>query len=56
MFSFFKKKSKVEVLEKKYKKLIKESYELSTINRSEADKKYVEAQVVMTEMEKLRDE
>jgi len=56
MFSFFKKKSSLELLEQKYNKLMKESYELSTINRLEADKKYAEAQGVMTEMEKLDNE
>jgi hypothetical protein len=53
MFNFFKKKSKKEVLEEKYKKLMQESFELSTSNRSEADKKYVEAEAVMIEIEKL---
>jgi hypothetical protein len=56
MFKFFKRKSKEEILEEKYKKLMKESYELSTTNRSEADKKYADAQAVMTEMENLRNE
>lgn len=52
MFNYFKKKSKLELLEEKFKVLIKESYDLSKINRTESDKKYVEAQAVMTEIEK----
>ncbi len=52
MFSFFKKKSKIDQLRGKYEKLMKESFELSKTNRSESDMKYVEAQSVMTEIEK----
>jgi hypothetical protein len=33
MFNIFKKKSKVEKLNDQYKKLLEESYELSTTNR-----------------------
>ena len=54
MFGIFKKKSKVEVLQKKYEKLMKEWHELSTINRSESDKKYAEAELVLAEIDALQ--
>jgi hypothetical protein len=51
MFNFFKKKSKIEVLQVKYEKLLEESFLLSKTNRSESDKKFVEAQSIMSEIE-----
>jgi hypothetical protein len=54
MFGLFKKKSEVEKLEVKYKKLLKEAYDLSTINRTESDKKQAEAQEVLDKIESLR--
>lgn len=54
MFGLFKKKSKVEVLQKKYERLMKEWHELSTVNRSESDKKYAEAELILQEMEALQ--
>lgn len=53
MFGLFKKKSKKEVLEKKYRKLLEESHKLSTVNRMESDKKMYEANQVLEEIEKL---
>ena len=53
MFGIFKKKSKIEVLEKKYQNLLKESYKLSTINRKASDEKAAEADKVLKEIEKL---
>ncbi len=53
MFNFFKKKSKVELLNEKYKKLQKEAYQLSTSNRMQSDLKYAEAQEVLKEIEAL---
>ena len=52
MFNFFKKKSKVVRLQEQYEKLLQESFELSKINRTESDKKFVEAQSVIVEIEK----
>ena len=43
MFGLFKKKTEVEKLQEKFSKLMEESHKLSTINRSESDKKYAEA-------------
>jgi len=53
MFGLFKKKSKVEVLQKKYEKLLKEAYELSTVDRSKSDQKTFEANEVLKEIEAL---
>lgn len=54
MFDFFKNKSELQKLQKKYEKLMKEWYELSTINRSESDKKYAEAEVISNKIYELR--
>lgn len=54
MFGLFKKKSKAEILQKKYEKLLKQSYELSTSSRVESDKKFAEAQDVLKEIESLK--
>lgn len=53
MFSLFKKKTKREVLLGKYKKLMKESHALSSVNRREADDKFAEAEEIMKEVERL---
>ncbi len=54
MFGLFKKKSKIEALQERYKKLMKEAYDLSTVNRTQSDQKYAEADAVMHEIESLR--
>jgi hypothetical protein len=54
MFSFLKKKSKVQTLEAKYQKLISEAYQLSKSNRIESDKKRAEAEQIANEIESLR--
>lgn len=46
MFGLFKKKSKLEILQEKYEKLMEESFKLSSTNRSESDKKIGEAELV----------
>lgn len=53
MFGIFKKKSRIEVLDKKYQNLLKESYRLSTLNRRASDEKAAEADKVLKEIEKL---
>jgi hypothetical protein len=53
MFGLFKKKSKEEVLQEKYKSLLKESFDLSKTNRAASDKKQAEAQAVLDEIESL---
>tara|TARA_R110000850_G_scaffold277086_1_gene422334 strand:+ start:58745 stop:58912 length:168 start_codon:yes stop_codon:yes gene_type:complete len=54
MFGLFKKKSKEEILQAKYKNLLKESFELSKTNRAASDKKQAEAQAVLDEIEALK--
>jgi len=53
MFGLFKKKSEKEVLQQKYEKLLKESFQLSTVNRSQSDTKFAEAQAILQQIEKL---
>ncbi len=38
MFGLFKKKTEKEKLQAEYEKLLKKSFELSTVNRAESDK------------------
>jgi len=54
MFGLFKKKSPVQVLEEKYQKLMKESFDLSKSNRKLGDEKYAEAQKIMDQIESLK--
>tara|TARA_R110002020_G_scaffold472263_1_gene700073 strand:+ start:2615 stop:2815 length:201 start_codon:yes stop_codon:yes gene_type:complete len=49
----FKRKTEAEKLELKYDLLMKEAYKLSKINRTESDKKYLEADNVLSEIELL---
>jgi hypothetical protein len=53
MFGLFKKKTKEEILQKKYDKLIDESYKLSTINRTKSDEKAFEANEVLKQIDNL---
>jgi len=53
MFGLFKKKTEVEKLNEKYDKLMKESFDLSKINRKASDEKYAEEDKIMKEIEKL---
>ncbi len=52
MFGLFK-KDPVAKLQKKYDKLMKEGYKLSTVNRKLSDQKYAEADEVLKQMESL---
>lgn len=54
MFGFFKKKTEVEKLQEKYKSLMIEWHALSSINRSESDKKYAEAELIAKQIEALK--
>ncbi len=53
MFGLFKKKSEVDILQKKYKKLLAEWHQLSNTNRAASDQKYAEAQKVLAQIELL---
>jgi hypothetical protein len=54
MFGLFKKKTELEILQKKYEMLMEESFILSKSNRSASDKKIAEAEEVVNEIEKLK--
>jgi len=54
MFGLFKKTSKLEKLQKEYEKLMSDWHKLSTTNRSESDKKYTEAQLILDKIEALK--
>ncbi len=53
MFGLFKKKTALEKLNEKYAKLLSESHQLSTTNRSASDAKISEADAVLKEIEAL---
>jgi hypothetical protein len=53
---FFKKQTPKEKLQKRYNSLMSEAHQLSTKNRTLSDAKYVEADDVLKEMDKLPNE
>lgn len=53
MFGIFKRKTEKEKLEVQYEKLLKESYKLSTINRTASDAKAAEANAILKKIETL---
>jgi len=53
MFGFFKKKTEMQKLQEKYKKLQQEAFDLSKINRTLSDEKTAEAEAVLKQMEAL---
>jgi len=53
ILGFFKSKSELTVLLEKYNRLMKESHELSVIDRKESDKKFVEAQEVLVNIDRV---
>lgn len=54
MFGLFKKKTEIEKLQDKYSKLMAESHKLSTINRSESDAKYAEADDIAKQIDTIK--
>lgn len=54
MLNIFK-KSPIKKLDKEYKKLMKEGFELSRINRSESDKKYADADRILQKIKELEE-
>ena len=54
MFKQFKKKSKIKKLEKEYRRLLEESYQLSTQNRKLSDQKSEEANMILDEIYSLK--
>jgi hypothetical protein len=55
MFGIFKKKSEVDKLQEKYKKVMEEGFKLQSINRTESDTKYKEADDILKEIEALKE-
>lgn len=55
MFGLFKKKSEVEKLQEKYKKVMEEAYKLQSINRSDSDQKYLEADKILKQIDALKE-
>ncbi|MEN8965130.1 MAG: Lacal_2735 family protein [Polaribacter sp.] len=53
MFGIFKKKTEEEKLQEKYKKLMEEAYKLQSINRSDSDTKYKEADDILKKIEAI---
>jgi len=53
MFNLFKKESEKEKLDKKYKKLLTEAYNLSHTNRTASDAKMAEAEGIAKEIDEL---
>jgi hypothetical protein len=56
MFGLFGKSSEIEKLQRKYKKLLEESYKLSHSNRAASDQKTAEANKVLEQIESLKAE
>ena len=54
MFELFKRKSQVDKLEIKYRKLLEEAYKLSTSNRKMSDAKTEEANQILMEIDQLK--
>lgn len=55
MFGLFKKKSQLDKLQDSYKKLMEEGYKLQSINRSDSDQKYLEADKILKKIEALQE-
>lgn len=54
MFSFLKKPSELQKLEKEYQKLLQEAFELSTTNRAKSDEKTYEAEQIAIKIQALK--
>ncbi len=54
MFKLFKKKTEADKLQDTYNSLMKDWHTLSSTNRAQSDKKYAEAQEIMTKLESLK--
>lgn len=54
MFGIFKKKSLYDKLSSQYQKLMKEAYDLSTVNRKASDEKIAEANRLILQMEAIK--
>jgi len=53
MFGLFKRKTELEKLQEKNKKLLKEAFDLSKSNRTASDNKYAEADRIQKKIDEL---
>ena len=53
MFNLFKRKTAVEKLQNRYKKLMSEWHDLSSTDRAASDEKYAQAQEILNEIDKI---
>lgn len=56
LFSIFSKKTAKQKLEEQYKLLLKESFDLSKIDRSKSDAKRAEAEELMRQIEQIKED
>ena len=54
MFVLFKRKTEIEKLQDQYKKLMKEGFDLQSVNRSASDQKYLEADQILKKIGTLQ--
>jgi len=54
MFGLFKKKNETEKLQDEYKKLMEQGFKLQSINRSDSDQKYLEADAILKKIDSLK--
>lgn len=54
MFGLFKRKTEIEKLQDQYKKLMKEGFDLQSVNRSASDQKYFEADQILKKIDTLQ--
>ena len=55
MFSFFKKKSKKEVLKEEHRKLLEEAFKMSSINRTKSDELIVKASEIERQIQEIKE-
>lgn len=54
MFGLFNKKTEADKLQDKFNALMKDWHTLSSTNRAESDRKYAEAQEILTKLESIQ--
>jgi hypothetical protein len=54
MFSFFRKKSELELLTEEYQALLEQSFKLSTVDRKASDLKRAEAEALIPRIDELK--
>jgi septal ring factor EnvC (AmiA/AmiB activator) len=56
MFGLFKKQTPLEKLREEHKKLLEDSYKMSTINRKKSDELYAQAMAIEAKIAQLKSE